>query len=69
LAENQGEVRTPTVLINHGDAGIENAYWTINGGAHASLANIQDNGVGENIDQDRVDTGFQVYINVVYISA
>ncbi len=72
LTEGARIAHSPTVLYNHGDAGMENpiAYFPTGGAAAAYVwvYNITDNGTLETIDQTRVDTAFAIAVNFSYIA-
>ncbi len=70
LTDSSDDVRTPCVLQNHGDGGIENPYVRIlNGTSTAHFLNVTDAGGEEVIDETRVDTVFDIFVNFTYFAA
>jgi len=67
-SEGSGNLRIPgVVIVNHGDAAIENPlvypYSTYMG-----MYNILDNGTIEELQHDDVDTAFDIYLSVSFIT-
>jgi len=70
LAELAGDGFFPMIISAHGDGGIESPCWYITGGATtADLYNYTDAGAQEPVDESRVDTAFELHINLTYVSA
>ena len=70
LGDFGDRTQSPFILALHGDAGIETTYLNfVEGRTYAELYNITDAGLTEVINEARVDTAFNFYVNFSYIVA